>query len=217
VSRTNPILKFAGAALAAIALTFIALSGAPALAKPEVGKPAPEFKAVDANGKVWTLAELRGKTVVLEWTNDGCPYVQKHYNTGNMQALQKAAAADGVIWLSVISSAEGQQGHVDGKGANKLTESRGAAPAAVILDPNGEMGRVFSAEVTPHMYIINAEGVLAFMGGIDDKPAASPDSVKGAKNYVTLALAEIKAGKPVSEPVTRAYGCTIKYKQQSSS
>lgn len=199
-----------------LAVAFLAFGAAPVMAKPEIGKPAPAFKGVDANGKTWSLTDLRGKTVVLEWTNDGCPYVQKHYSTGNMQGLQKAAAADGVVWLSVISSAEGTQGYVKGPEANRLTKERDAAPAAVILDPSGEIGKAYDAQTTPHMYIVSREGELVYMGGIDDNPSSDPATVKTAKNYVSLALSEIKEGKPVSNPVTRPYGCSVKYKSSTS-
>lgn len=196
---------------AAIALALIAPAAA-AGAKPQIGQPAPDFTGTDSNGKSWSLSSLRGKTVVLEWTNDGCPYVQKHYNSGNMQSLQKSATDEGVVWLSVISSAEGEQGYVTGEEANKLTESRKAAPTAVILDPSGAIGHAYDAQTTPHMYIIDAGGKLVFMGGIDDKPTTDPASVKTAKNYVRAALDELKAGKPVTQAVTRPYGCSVKYK-----
>lgn len=203
--RKNVKVLIAGAMLAAV-------SALPAFAAPEIGKPAPAFTATDSNGKTVTLAEFAGKTVVLEWTNDGCPYVRKHYGTGNMQSLQKQAAAEGVVWLTMISSAKGEQGYVTGPQANELTKSRDAAPAAVLLDPEGTIGHLYKAEVTPHMYIADKSGTLVYMGGIDDKPAADPATVKDAKNYVRQALDELKAGKPVSQPVTRAYGCSIKYK-----
>ncbi len=177
----------------------------------EAGKPAPDFSAVDSNGKTVKLSDFRGKTVVLEWTNDGCPYVKKHYSSGNMQSLQWDAAAKGVVWLTVVSSAPGKQGHVDGAGANGLTKSRGAAPAAVLLDPSGAIGHLYDARTTPHMFIVNAEGTLVYMGGIDDKADTEPASVSGARNYVRAALNEMAAGKPVTEAVTRPYGCSVKY------
>jgi peroxiredoxin len=207
------VLKATG--IAAFA-AFLAFGAATASAKPELGKPAPAFTGVDADGKTWTLADLRGKIVVLEWTNDGCPFVKKHYTTGNMQSLQKAATADGVVWLSVISSAEGTQGYVKGPEANRLTKERDAAPSAVILDPNGDIGKAYDAQTTPHMYIVGKDGTLLYMGAIDDNPSSDPATVKGARNYVSLALAEIKEGKPVSNPVTRAYGCSVKYKSSTS-
>ncbi len=200
---------------ATLALTG-ALMTATAYAKPEVGKPAPAFTAVDSNGKTHTLGDFRGKTVVLEWTNHDCPYVKKHY-TGNMQQLQKDATGDGVVWLSVISSAPGEQGHVSGEKANQLTKERGAAPTAVLFDETGVVGRAYDARTTPHMYIINGEGTLVYMGGIDDKPTADKADIAGATNYVKLALANMKAGKPVEPAVTRAYGCSVKYSTKSAS
>jgi peroxiredoxin len=188
-----------------------ALLTSTAQAEPKVGEPAPAFKAVDSNGKQVSLDELRGKTVVLEWTNDGCPYVRKHYNAGNMQALQKKWTEQGVAWLSVISSPPGEQGFADAKRANQLTTERKAAPTAVLLDPEQNVARAYGALVTPHMYVINAQGVLAYAGAIDDKPSARAADIEPAKNYVDAALAEVKAGKPVSTPVTRAYGCVVKY------
>lgn len=182
-----------------------------AIAAPEIGKPAPAFTAVDSNGKSHALADFKGKTVILEWTNDGCPYVKKHYNAGNMQKIQKDLTADGAVWLSVISSAPGKQGHVDGKGANDLTKSRNAAPTAVLLDPKGTIGRAYEAQTTPHMYVIDGKGVLRYMGAIDDKPSTDVASIPGARNYVRDAVAAVKAGKPVEVAATDPYGCSVKY------
>lgn len=189
----------------------LALPGHAADATPAVGGPAPAFHAVDSKGAWHRLEDYRGRIVVLEWTNDGCPYVGKHYGAGAMQALQREAAEAGVVWLSVISSAPGQQGHVDGAQADALTESRHAAPAAVLLDPEGTMGRAYDARTTPHMYVIDAAGTLVYMGGIDDRPSADRASLEGAHNYVRAALADLAAGRPVAEAVTRPYGCTVKY------
>jgi peroxiredoxin len=183
----------------------------PALAMPEIGKPAPDFTAVDSNGKEHSLGGYKGKTVILEWTNHGCPYVQKHYDTGNMQALQKETAGEGAVWLTVISSAPGKQGYVSAEKANELTAEREASPTAVLFDPTGKIGKSYDAKTTPHMYVIDAEGTLRYMGAIDDKPVTNKKSVEGATNYVRVALAEMKDGKPVSTPVTKAYGCTVKY------
>ncbi|MGB8871311.1 MAG: thioredoxin family protein, partial [Rhodomicrobium sp.] len=130
---------------------------------------------------------------------------------GNMQSLQKDAAAKGAVWLTIISSAPGKQGYVDGPAANELTKSRGAAPAAVLLDPEGAIGHLYDARTTPHMFIVNKDGTLVYMGGIDDKPTSNPDDIQGAKNYVRAALDEVLAGKPVTEAVTRPYGCSVKY------
>lgn len=176
-----------------------------------VGEPAPGFEGVDTGGNVHRLADYRGKTVVLEWTNHDCPYVRKHYGAGNMQAQQREAAAQGVVWLSIISSAPGKQGHVSPEAAEELTRKRKAAPLAVILDSEGRIGRAYHARTTPHMFIIDATGVLVYMGGMDSISTASPDDIPQATQYVRVALQELAAGKPVSTPVTRPYGCSVKY------
>lgn len=177
-----------------------------------VGQPAPDFAGVDATGKSIKLADLKGKTVVLEWSNHDCPYVVKHYTSGNMQAIQKDAAKDGVVWLTILSSAPGEQGHVSPARANELTKSRSAAPSAVLLDPEGKIGRTYEARTTPQMYIIDQGGVLRYMGGIDDKPTSSPSDIKAAKPYVRLALASVAKGEKVADAVTKPYGCSVKYK-----
>ncbi len=188
------------------------LMTASAYAAPQLGKPAPDFAAVDSNGKTVKLADFRGKTVVLEWTNDGCPYVKKHYSSNNMQELQKDATAKGVIWLTVISSAPGSQGYLTGDEANALTKSRAAAPTAVLLDPEGAVGHLYDARTTPHMFIVNGEGALVYMGGIDDKATTDAANVKTAKNYIRAALDNLAAGAPIENAVTRPYGCSVKYK-----
>jgi peroxiredoxin len=176
-----------------------------------VGQPAPDFTGVDSNGNQHTLSQYKGKTVVLEWTNHDCPYVKKHYNSGNMQKLQKQATADGVVWLSIISSRPGKQGHVSGAKANELTQSRNAAPTAVILDETSEIGLLYGAKTTPHMYIIDKTGQLVYMGGIDSIPSSNEADIAGAKNYVRVALDAIAAGKAIEDSVTRPYGCSVKY------
>jgi peroxiredoxin len=195
--------------LASSAMLLLAV--APSQAEPKVGAPAPAFSAVDSAGKTVKLGDFSGKTVVLEWTNDGCPYVRKHYGSGNMQALQKKWTDQGIVWLSVISSPPGEQGFADAGRANSLTTERKAAPTAVLLDPKQQVAKAYGATVTPHMYIIKPDGTLAYAGGIDDKPTTQTADIKTAKNFVDEALAELKAGKPVSTPATRAYGCTVKY------
>ncbi len=203
--------RAAGAgAVFAVGVALVAAAGS-AQADLAVGEPAPTFVGIDSNGKTHRLADYRGRVVILEWTNHDCPYVRKHYGSDNMQALQRRATDDGVVWLSVISSAPGTQGHVDGAGANRLTAERGARPTAVLLDSKGDIGRVYGARVTPHMYVIDAAGKFAYIGGIDDTPTADPADVKTAKNYVTAALADMKAGRPVAAARTRPYGCTVKY------
>lgn len=199
--------------IAGLALAGFSLAAAPALAQSaaRIGAPAPAFEAVDSDGKTRKLSEFAGKTVILEWTNHDCPYVRKHYTSATMQTLQKDMAKEGVVWLSVISSPVGEQGHVDGARANELTRSRNAAPAAVLLDPNSKLARAYGATTTPHIYIVDPRGTLAYMGAIDDKPSASAASLTGARSYVRQAVAELKAGKPVSEASTKAYGCAVKY------
>ena len=176
-----------------------------------VGQPAPDFTGVDSNGNQHTLSQYSGKTVVLEWTNHDCPYVKKHYNSGNMQALQKQATADGVVWLSVISSKPGKQGPVSGAKSNELTQSRNAAPTAVILDETSAIGELYGAKTTPHMYIVDKSGQLVYMGGIDSIPSSNEADIASAKNYVRVALDSIAAGKAIEESVTRPYGCSVKY------
>lgn len=198
--------------IAGLAFSGLALAAGPALADgPRVGVPAPAFKAVDADGKTRSLSEFAGKTVILEWTNHECPYVRKHYNSATMQTLQKDMAKEGVVWLSVISSPVGEQGYVQGAKAKELSVQRDAAPAGILLDPKSGMARAYAAQTTPHVYIIDPKGTLAYMGAIDDKPSSSPSSLAGAKSYVRQAVAEMKAGKPVSEASTKSYGCVVKY------
>ncbi|HRP10827.1 MAG TPA: redoxin family protein [Terricaulis sp.] len=165
----------------------------------------------DASGQTRTLAEFAGRTVVLEWTNHGCPYVRKHYDAGNMQTLQRNAAASDVVWLQVISSRPGAQGYLDGAGARARVQTDNAAPAATLLDPTGVMGRAYGARVSPHMFIINPQGVLVYQGAIDDRPSARPASLDGATNYVTAALGDLAAGRAVATSDTTPYGCTVKY------
>ncbi len=177
----------------------------------ETGAQAPAFSVRDASGATRTLTEFRGRTVVLEWTNNSCPYVRKHYDSGNMQALQREATADGVVWLQVISSAPGQQGHLDGPGALASVRTENAAPTATLLDPSGVMGRAYGARNTPQMFIIGPDGRVLYQGAIDDRPSARPQSLEGANNYVRSALRDIAAGRPVQVAETTPYGCTVKY------
>ena len=189
----------------------LAAIAAPAMASPTLGQPAPAFRALDADGHARTLSEFKGRTVVLEWTNNGCPYVGKHYGSGNMQRLQVQATRDGVVWLTVISSAPGFEGYLTGPQARAWKARVGAASTAVLLDGKGLVGRAYEAKTTPHMFIIDKAGRLAYMGGIDDKPNTDPDSLKDAHNYVAAALADLKAGRAVAQPVSQPYGCAVKY------
>ncbi|WP_430913248.1 redoxin domain-containing protein [Methylobacterium sp. sgz302541] len=200
------ILTAATAVLAASALPVAALA-----AGLHIGKPAPAFEAMDADGRSVRLSDFKGRTVVLEWTNHDCPFVRKHYESGAMQALQKRWTERGVVWLSVISSAPGEQGAVDGAGAKRLTVERAAAPSDVLLDPKGVLGRAYDARTTPHMYIVTGDGTLAYQGGIDDKPSTELADIGTARNYVEEALSALAAGKPVAATTTRPYGCTVKY------
>ena len=182
-----------------------------AMANAELNKPAPGFDAVSADGKPVKLDAYKGKTVVLEWTNHECPFVKKHYDSGNIPNLQKDAAGNGVVWLQVISSAPGKQGHVDGATAQKLNSSRKAAPAAVVFDPDGKIGKMYGAQTTPHMFIVNPAGQLVYKGGIDSIPTANKDDLAKAENYVAAALTAVSSGKPVEKANTKPYGCSIKY------
>jgi peroxiredoxin len=183
----------------------------PAHAAPRVGVAAPAFTATATSGKSVSLADQRGKIVVLEWTNHDCPYVRKHYETSNMQALQREATGQDVVWLTIISSAPGTQGHVSPAEADALTATRKAAPTAVLLDPTGVVGKAYGATNTPHMYVIDKAGSLVYAGAIDDRPTTRRADVQGAQNYVREALQAVAAGQPVKTPTTRAYGCTVKY------
>ncbi len=187
-----------------------------AFAAADIGKAAPLFTAVDSNGKTVALENLRGKIVVLETTNHDCPYVAKHYRVGNMQAQQKDAAAKGIVWLTVASSAPGEQGHVTPAQANDLTAKRSAAPAAVLIDPLSKVARAYGATVTPHMYVIDANGLLVYKGGIDSIATSDASDIAKATQYVRIALDELQAGKPIAQASTRAYGCTLKYNRSST-
>jgi peroxiredoxin len=202
--------------LAGTGLAIVAKSGllvpAPAWAAiAKVGTAAPAFTAAATTGKGVSLADYRGRVVVLEWTNHDCPYVRKHYETGNMQALQKDATGQGVTWLTIISSSPGTQGHVSPSRADELTATRKASPTAVLLDPTGAVGQMYGATNTPHMYVIDKTGTLVYAGAIDDKPTTRKSDVPGAQNYVRGALQSVAADQPVKTSVTRAYGCTVKY------
>jgi peroxiredoxin len=194
--------------LAAVAGLAMVCASAMAL-KP--GEQAPEFKGVDSHGNVETLAQYRGKYVVLEWTNRDCPYTRKHYESGNMEGLQQQWTAKGVVWLTVISSAQGQQGYATPAEENAYVQKMNAAPTAVILDPSGKIGRLYDAKTTPDMFVIDPKGKLVYEGAIDDQPTPDPASLVGATNYVSAALQEAMAGQAVQTAVTRPYGCNVKY------
>ena len=182
-----------------------------AAANAVIGGLAPSFSLSNSKGETVSLADFKGDTVILEWTNHDCPFVRKHYDSSNMQNLQKKYVDQGVIWLSIISSAEGKQGHVSGEKADQLTLSRNATPTHVLLDEEGTVGKLYGAKTTPHMYIINSEGTLLYNGAIDSIRSANPNDITSATNYVDLAMAELAQGKPLSKPLTRPYGCSVKY------
>jgi peroxiredoxin len=191
-----------------------ALAAGAAAAASSIGQPAPDFSVVDSKGATVSLSDFKGKFVVLEWTNDGCPFVKKHYQgdaAGNMQTLQRQARDKGAVWLSVISSAPGKQGNVDGEQADALSAQRKATPTHVLLDASGDVGRLYEAKTTPHMFIVGPDGNLVYAGGIDSIPSADVEDVAKATPYVELALAQAMAGEPVGHPLTKPYGCSIKY------
>ncbi len=198
---------------AAVFLLGVGLAGAatPGADALQIGQPAPDFSAVDSHGQMRHLADYRGKVVVLEWTNADCPFTRKHYTSGNMQSLQSLAREHGVVWLSVISSAPGTQGYVDGPRADELTRTRNAVPASVLLDSSGTVGRLYHAKTTPHMYVIDAKGELRYMGGIDSIATTDGADIPKAEPYLKEAMLAVVADQPVAHPVTRPYGCSIKY------
>jgi hypothetical protein len=177
----------------------------------KVGQAAPDFTAPDSFGQRHHLLDYRGKFVVLEWHNNGCPFTRKHYESGNMERLQKEWTAKGVIWLTVISSAPGKQGYVTPSQENDYLAKMDATPTAALLDPSGQLGRLYDAKTTPDMYVINPQGVLIYTGAIDNRPTADQADIQGAENYVSEALTNAMAGLPVRTPVTRPYGCSVKY------
>ncbi len=178
----------------------------------KVGEPAPGFTAVDSNGKQQRLSDYKGKFVVLEWHNQGCPYTRKHYESGNMQRLQKDWTAKGVVWLTVISSAPGTQGFVTPSQENDYVQKMNAVPTAVLMDFGGSLGHLYAAKTTPHMFIVDPNGTLIYNGAIDDHPTSDQGDIAGSKNYVSAALEQAMGGKPVTEAATRPYGCSVKYK-----
>lgn len=195
-----------GVAAAALAMSQVVV------AAPTIGQPAPAFTATDHTGAKVSLDQYRGKTVVIEWTNHDCPYVKKHYDSGSMQALQKEATGKGVVWLTVVSSAPGLQGYVTSANADQLVlKGRNSAPTKLLLDPNAALGHLYNAKTTPHLFIVDATGKLAYMGGIDNKPTNNQADLKGARNYVREALNDIAAGRAVATPVSQPYGCAMKY------
>jgi peroxiredoxin len=180
-----------------------------------VGDPAPDFTGTDSHGQTHKLADYRGKFVVLEWTNNGCPYTQKHYESGNMQSLQKQWTSKGVVWLTVLSSAPGQQGYMTAADENAFIVKEHADPTAALLDPTGNIGHQYEAKTTPHIFVIDPAGKVVYVGAIDDHPTTDPGDIKASKNYVSAALTEAMAGKPIETAYTRPYGCSVKYQHGS--
>jgi AhpC/TSA family len=197
--------------IVALVLGMIGIVVSAAGAAPEIGQRAPDFTAVDAQGNTIRLSEYRGKIVVLEWTNADCPYTRKHYSSGNMQSVQALARQNDIVWLSVISSAPGKQGYVNGPAADALTVSRHAVPTAVLLDPAGTVARLYAAKTTPHMFVIGKDGALKYMGGIDSIATTEESDIGRAEPYLKEAMLAVAAGDPVAHPVTKPYGCSIKY------
>ncbi len=183
----------------------------PVRAAVDVGKPAPNFTAIDIHGNEFNLEDQKGKIVVLEWTNHQCPFVVKHYETGNMQKTQKTATDNDVVWVSIVSSAPGKQGYVTPEEALKIEEEVGAHATTRILDSSGEIGKLYAAKTTPHMFVISAQGNIEYAGAIDDKPSPRHESVKDAKNLVLAALDALSTGRDVEVPLTTPYGCSVKY------
>jgi len=185
------------------------MSSAHAAAK--TGQAAPAFEIKDSHGKTHKLSDYKGKYVVLEWVRHECPFVVKHYESGNMQALQKKYRGKGVVWLSVNSSAKGKSGYHSAKDTNAQAKEKGSKADAILLDPSGEMGRSYGAQATPHMFVVDPKGKVIYAGAIDDQPNTDKSTIKGATNYVSLALDAALAGKPVKKTATKAYGCSVKY------
>ncbi|MEZ5921008.1 MAG: redoxin domain-containing protein [Parvularculaceae bacterium] len=201
------MLKLTIAAMVAAA----AIAFSPARAMPPVDEAAPVFSGATSAGGTISLEDFKGKRVVLEWTNDGCPFVRKHYDTGNMQATQRQARTEGAVWVTVISSAPGKQGYAGAARANDLAKANKAEPDYILLDPDGVVGRLYDAKTTPQMVLIDEEGVLRYEGAIDDKPSANHKTVDGAHNYLIAALDELKSGAPITDKQTKPYGCSVKY------
>jgi peroxiredoxin len=198
----------------ALATVVMASAAIPATASAAavVGQPAPDFNLVDSNGARHSLSDLKGKVVVLEWVNFECPFVGKHYGSGNMQKLQKAYTGKGVVWLSINSSAEGKQGYFAPAKINALMKEKGAAPTAYLIDIDGTVGRTYGAKTTPHMFVVDPKGAVVYAGGIDDTPSTDQADIATAKNFVRAALDEALAGKPVTTARSAPYGCSVKYR-----
>jgi peroxiredoxin len=194
-----------------LAATLLASAASLAAAAATVGQPAPPFTALDTAGKTVNLADFKGRHVVLEWVNPECPYVQKHYGSANMQGTQKDASAKGVVWLAVNSTARDHGDYKTPAAMAQWMQAQKAAANATLMDSEGKLGRAYGARTTPHLYIVDPRGTLVYAGGIDNKPSSNPADIPGATNHVKVALGEALAGRAVSQPTTRAYGCSVKY------
>ena len=199
--------------LLALTLTALFTGALTAAEAPKVGAPAPDFSLSDTSGKKHSLGDFKGNYIVLEWFNPGCPFVQKHYKSDNMQGLQKQFTSKNVVWLTIDSSAPGKEGYLTAEEANKQIADWKIKSTALLLDPDGKVGHEYAATNTPHMYVVDPSGKLIYSGAIDSKPTANPDDIASSTNYVKVALEEAMAGKPVTTPTSRAYGCSIKYAQ----
>jgi peroxiredoxin len=214
VGRTA-IFLFLGA-LAAVAIAGLAVADSPDATKPAepmaaIDQKAPDFSLAGIDGKTYKLSDFKGKYVVLEWNNLDCPFVKKHYGSGNMQALQKKYTDKGVVWLTICSSAQGKQGYYEPAALQEMTKERKLASTAYLRDPDGAVGRAYGAKTTPNMFVINPDGVLIYAGAIDDKPSTDPNDIPGANNYVAACLDASMAGKAVGTKSTVSYGCSVKY------
>lgn len=215
--RRGKIALVATGLAAASAVSYVMVVGlpaaTPALADLPIGKAAPNFRTADANGRTVSLSDFAGKTVVLEWNNPDCPTVKEHYKDGIMQKTQAAAAADGVVWLTLNSSGPWKQGHMDGAEAKAYVAAQRAKPTAYLLDPEGAVGISYGAKTTPHMFVINETGALVYKGAVRGGIAGAAPAKADVddRNHVLAALGELKAGKPISVPTTRSYGCSVKY------
>jgi hypothetical protein len=195
----------------AFALFLLTLFAVPTYAAVAVGEPAPDFSLVDSNGTAHALTDYKGKIVVLEWNNPDCPFVKKHYGSGNIPKQQTDATANGVVWLTINSGAEGKQGHVDGAAANRFVAQYHGKASAYLIDADGKVGHLYGAKTTPHVFVIDEKGVLRYNGGIDSIASTDKDDLAKATQYVPQAIGEIKAGKPVSVTTSEPYGCSVKY------
>ena len=195
-----------------IAFGVLALSAFPVFAAVQVGEAAPDFTGTDANGETFKLSDQLGKKVILEWTNAKCPFVIKHYDSGNMQMTQEKATMDpDVVWVTINSGGEGKQGHLSAEEAKQYIKESGSHANSYILDASGEIGHLYEAKTTPHMFIINEQGMLVYKGAIDSDSSPRQSAIEGAKNYVLSALDEMKAGKAITDADTMPYGCAVKY------